>query len=119
MKLLVLCIVWLGLGCSSIDAERSCNDLADAVADRAAGCGYDRAEARDQFLEGLPGASCTHIDDIRDEKSLHDVCLPAIAAASCDAALAGEFDASCTDQLIGSATTPALELQSQPAAQHD
>jgi len=91
--------------CGGSVAAQACCDMVDALTDVCFRCGggtHERCE--DAIREGVEAElgddGCRGADRVRDEKSLYDVCLPALEVIACDEFMAGGLPTSCHNQIL-------------------
>lgn len=104
LPLLVVSMFLLMSGCAgcfdnSEEARQACEDIADALADKADECGVDREEFREAFLEELVDGDCGNVDFLEDRDLFYNECLPGIDEMTCTELEDGEVPHSCENQL--------------------
>ena len=94
-------------GCGSSlgeEAAEACQVAADAFADSAERCGFDRDTIHDEFIDSAAGGDCDKVIRLRNKELLYTNCIPFLSSVSCEALTDPSFalPASCQEQLLRS-----------------
>jgi len=82
------------------ELAQACEDLADALVASAERCVIDPQGVRDHFLQSVANGDCDNIVELRDHDQFYDECIPFVQEIRCDRLLAGDYDSSCSQQLV-------------------